>query len=330
MKRLIGAVVLGVSGALPSGIAAQTIDPRCPANSANAVAVQDACVKALDLFAFLAPQLSTGLTGGNAVSGEYSTMRGGGHFSLGLRVNAIRGRLVDLDQVTASINGAVASDFTTQETAIPVPTADVALGLVRGFPIGGSYAFGVDVLANVSYIPEVNVADVSVTAPNGSVKLAYGVRVGIVEESIVTPGIVVTYIKRDLPQLDIGGRSGADSLTISDFIANTAAWRVVLGKSLGFVGLAVGAGQETYETSATVAASVTRGAQNYSSSVGAAQKLTRDNLFGSISLNFPFVRIVGEVGRTSRGNNIATYNTFSGARPTDAIQFASVGLRFRW
>jgi hypothetical protein len=327
----VNCLVVGLAALLlPRGAAAQTIDPRCPANTANALAAQDACIKALDLFNFLAPQLSTGLTGGNAVSGEYSTLRGGGHFSLGMRVNAIRGRVIDVEQVTASITGAVASDYSTEETAIPVPTADVALGVLRGFPIGGSYAFGVDLLANLSYIPEINVADVSVTAPNGSFKLAYGVRVGIVEETIATPGIVVTYLKRDLPQLDIVGRSGADSLSVSDFIANTSAWRVVVGKSLGILGVAVGAGQERYQTSATAAASVRRGAQTYNASLGASQKLLRDNLFANMSLNFPFVRVVAEVGRTSGGDPISTFNTFSGARPTDALQFASVGLRFRW
>ncbi len=328
--KVVSVVALIGATLSPAVLAAQTIDPRCPANSVNSLGAQDACVKALDLFSFLAPQLSTGLTGGNAVSGEYSTMRGGGHMSLGLRVNAVRGRIIDVEQVTASITGAVASDYETEDATIPVPTADLAVGLIRGFPIGGSYAFGVDALVNLSYVPEINVADVSVTAPDGSFKLAYGVRVGIVEESIITPGIVVTYLKRDLPQLNIVARSGADSLTISDFIANTSAWRVVIGKSLGILGIAVGAGQESYKTSATAAAAVRRGGQSFASSVSARQTLTRDNLFGSASLNFPFVRVVAEVGRTSGGDPISTYNSFGGALPTDALKFASVGLRFRW
>ena len=51
--------------ATPTTVArAQGIDPRCPGGSVQNVVAQDACQKAIDIFAFMTPQLGIGLVGG--------------------------------------------------------------------------------------------------------------------------------------------------------------------------------------------------------------------------------------------------------------------------
>src|SRR5688572_1308311 len=85
---------------------------RCPPGTVSgplntpdqARATQDACQKAIDLFQYMAPQLSIAITGGNATLGQGSTLGGLGHFSVGVRINAVMGSLPQM--VTPSVNGA--------------------------------------------------------------------------------------------------------------------------------------------------------------------------------------------------------------------------------
>src|SRR5438105_6671296 len=107
--KLFGLVTLLAMSAAAAG--AQTVDTKnYPPGTANSFgvpdqtrAVQDACQKAIDLFQFMAPQLSIALTGGNATLGQGSTLGGLGHFSLGLRANVLRGDLPQFDNSNAPV-----------------------------------------------------------------------------------------------------------------------------------------------------------------------------------------------------------------------------------
>ncbi|MGQ0646234.1 MAG: hypothetical protein ACT4P7_01615 [Gemmatimonadaceae bacterium] len=307
-----------------------TIDPQCRAGTVNERVTQDACQKALDLFTFLAPQLGTALAGGNAVSGEHSTLNGPGRFSIGLRANAAGARLPQIDERTPAVTGAVASDYRIEDQIVPVPTIDAAVGIFRGIPIGGTQAFGLDALLNLAYIPELSEGDIDVTLPSGSLKLGFGGRVSIMRESIITPGISVTYLRRDLPAVTVTGSPGSDELAVENFQVKTSAWRGVIGKNFGPIVLLGGIGQDTYETSALVEVRVTRGGiTSTAGPIAAVQRVRRDNVFGSMALNIAMLSIVGEVGRAS-GGTLTTLNTFSGDRADDELDYASFGLRFRW
>ena len=48
---------------------------------------------------------------------------------------------------------------------------------------------------------------VAIKVPNGSLKLGYGARIGILQESLIVPGIAVSYLVRDLPTLNVVGPS---------------------------------------------------------------------------------------------------------------------------
>lgn len=316
----------------PLALGAQggSISSQCPAGTTTQRAAQDACQKAIDLFTFMAPQFSGALIGGNAVAGEHSALGGPGRFSFGVRVAAIRGRLPDVESQVPSITGAVATNYTVEDQLIPVPAADVAVGVFPGVFIGGSRAFAIDGLVNVAYIPEVNETDVSVTLPDGSLKLGFGARVGIIQESVVTPGISVTWIQRDLPRLGLTATPGSDQLNITDFEAKTRAWRAIVGKNLGVLALTAGFGQDTYELSAAADVRVVRAGTTYTAGpIVLDQSLTRDNAFGSVALRLPVLSIVGEYGRVS-GGKLATFNTYGNARADDALEYASVGIRLRF
>src|SRR5512132_60220 len=104
-----------------TSVAAQGIDTqRCPPGTVNGFGVpdqtrasQDACQKAIDLFQYMAPQLGTSITGGNATLGQGSSLGGLGHFSAGIRINVLQGSLPQVQNVTYSASGAVSTRFET-------------------------------------------------------------------------------------------------------------------------------------------------------------------------------------------------------------------------
>src|SRR6185437_8756916 len=81
-----------------------TINPGC---QSAGVTFQDACQKTVDIFDYLAPQLATAVAGGNATLGDAGTLGGLGHFSLGLRANAVDGDIPKVDNVTLNTTGPV-------------------------------------------------------------------------------------------------------------------------------------------------------------------------------------------------------------------------------
>src|SRR3954471_15647942 len=88
----IAALSIATTASVSGTARAQGIDSRCPGLALPDRAAQDACQKAVDIFAFMTPQLGIGLVGGNATLGATSALGGIGHFSIGVRGNATRGR----------------------------------------------------------------------------------------------------------------------------------------------------------------------------------------------------------------------------------------------
>jgi hypothetical protein len=308
---------------------AQGIDAACKGGTISELATQDACQKALDLFTFLAPQMGASLAGGNAVLGEHSVLRGPGHASLGLRLNGVRARIPRADIIRPVLTGAVPSTYFVEEQLIPVPTVDGAVGITRGFPMAGTNILGVDGLVNVAYVPKVNDSDVVVEPTAGQLKLGFGLRLGVIEETIVTPGISITWIQRDLPRVKVQARPAGDEVNVDRFEVQSTSWRAVVGKHFSILGFAIGAGQDTYEALGEARVRVTQGSISYAAGpIVGTEKLTYDNLFASASLALPAFRLVAEVGRTT-GSRPATYNAF-GSNPDGPIEFVSLGVRLRW
>ena len=317
--------------AVPSNAAdaQSTVNPQC-----TATVTQDACQKAIDVFQFLAPQLGAVIAGGNTTLGVGGTLGGLGHIYVSGRATAVNSNIPRVDQVTPSTTGAHSDVYPTQSQVAGIPQADIAIGLFSGIPVGVTNVGGIDLLGSVSYLPSINASGVHLSTPNGSVKFGGGVRVGIVQESILFPGVSVSYLRRGLPTVDLlSSNSAGDSLHINNIDITTDSYRLVVSKSLLFLGLAVGAGQDRYNTSATgsayVAARSVAGIGSPAQSVGPitmSQTVTRTTYFADGTLNFPFFKIIGEIGRTN-SVNIPTFNTFAGSSAGAALTFGAVGVR---
>jgi len=313
---------------------------RCPPGTVNGFGVpdqtrasQDACQKSIDLFQYMAPQLGTSIAGGNPTLGQGGNLGGLGHFSAGLRVNVLQGSLPQVQNVTPAVTGATSTQFQTKSQFLPMPTADLAIGIFQGIPLALTNVGGVDLLVSASYVPEFNNSGVSVKVPNGSLKLGYGARVGILQESLLVPGIAVSYLVRDLPTLNVsGGTNSGDSLYVNNLSLKTKAWRITASKSLILFGLALGVGQDKYDASTDIAAHVAARTVPPTSAANAgpvslSQSLTRTNIFGDLSLNLLLFKINAEIGQVS-GGTITTFNTFSGKQAADSRLYGSVGARF--
>lgn len=303
-----------------------TVDPQC-ASAGNA---GDACQKAVDLFQYMAPQLGVALTGGNAVLGQGGALGGLGHFALEVKANVLPGSLPNVDQVGAQPGAAQSSQYTTKSQVLGLPAATLALGLFKGLPLGLTNVGGVDALVSATYIPKVSANNITVD-PKTNVQLGYGVRVGLLQESLLVPGVGFTWIKRDLPTTTITGNSSAlttnDTLTIRDLDEKTSAWRLTASKSLLLFSLAAGVGQDKYTSSTGIDAVVnsTLGGRA-TASANVKQSLTRTNMFLDATMNLVAFKVVGEVGQVS-GGTVNTYNQFDKAADKSRF-FGSVGVRF--
>jgi hypothetical protein len=296
---------------------------------------QDVCTQAYDVYQFMSPQLGLALAGGNATLGQGGTLGGLGHLTVGVRGNFFNGLYPDVTNFPRSTNGAVQRELPTKSQFLGLPTADAAIGVFKGIPLGLTNVGGIDLLASASYVPSYNGNNVSLT-PERNWQLGYGARVGIVQESIISPGVSVTYLKRDLPTTSIIGTSNSDSLRVLDASVKTTAWRVVASKSLIKIGVAAGVGQDKYDQSAniegvvhtTIAGLPVTGRAAVPASA-TKQSLTRTNYFLDLSLNLPVFKLVGEVGSVS-GGTVNTYNSFSGGSAARSQAYGSFGIRVAW
>src|SRR3712207_4123747 len=113
--RLLMAAGLSLA-ALRSADAQTCGTPSTNQNTASA----DARQQAEDVFQYMAPQLGLAIVGGSPTLGSAGTLGGLGHFSIGVRGNALAGSLPQVDQFQQCYDGAKTRTL---------PTADQVLGL---------------------------------------------------------------------------------------------------------------------------------------------------------------------------------------------------------
>jgi hypothetical protein len=326
--------VLLACAVAPASMAQSGIDARCtdPALVGSSNEGQDACQKALDLLNYMTPQLGTLIAGGNATIGQGGTLGGLGHFALSLRANAMRASLPDIDGAGVNYGAAQRSNYVTEAQWAALPVVDAAFGVFKGIPLPLTNILGIDALVNVSYLPELDHDPLSLTTPDGSFKFGYGARVGLLQESLVLPGISVTYMKRDLPRTTLiaswegGALTSADTARLQNFDIGTTSWRVTASKSLLAFSLVLGVGQDRYEASADAFYSVNEPLARFEGGpVRYAFDVTRTNVFLDLTTNLGLMKLVATVGGVS-GGDIPTYNNFDTEADASRI-YGSLGVR---
>ncbi len=310
-----------VLAAFAAPLAAQTPNANC---SGRSTATQDACEKATDLFSFIMPQLGTSLAGGSHTLGLGSTLGGLGHFAIAARINAIRGDVPALGSLNVGAQGRSSSNIETNSQFLGLPAVDFALGIFKGLPLGITRIGGVDLIGSASYMPEVATDDVTLTPADGGLKIGLGARVGLLEQSLLVPGVSFSYLVRDLPVTSLAASAGNADFAISDFSLKTTSWRLAAQKNLLLFQFAAGYGQDTYTSEAEIDIDITSPVPvSFATSVG--QEMKRTTMYGSFGLNLLIAKIVAEVGQVS-GGEVATYNAFAEAANKSRL-YGSVGVR---
>lgn len=319
MRRILVAsfAVAAFSLTAPSTVAAQQ---ACGAGSDPLAA--DACATGADFLRYMAPQLGTSLVGGSHTLGIGTNLGGFPHFAIAVRANAVMGSLPDIDNLSAG--AATPRNYTVKDQYLGLPTVDFALGLTKGFNLGVTRIGGIDLIGGATYVPEVSEQDFSVAAPDGSLSLAYGARVGLLQQSALIPGVAFSWMKRDMPTLDLSTTTdGGDQLSINNLAIKSTSWRLSAQKNFLLFQFGAGFGKDNYDFNADVAASVDGG--TYNGSFNAAQEMSRTTMYGSLGINLFLVKIVGEVGQVS-GGSAPTYHTYDTAADAKRM-YGTVGVR---
>jgi hypothetical protein len=321
---------------LPGVVAAQqAANPSCVGPAA------DACQQAVDFFHYMAPQIGTAMTGGNttlAQGGALGGLRLGliPRFAIDVRVNAVQGNAPNYNPTFSPLaaNNApppAPAQLTTENAIVPMPAVDVALGVFKGIPLPLTNVGGIDLLLSAAYIPNYD-GDEFQIKPKDNLAFGGGVRVGILQESLLVPGIGFSFISRKLPVTTLttsqNGATFNATASVNDVDLKSNAWRLTVSKSLLLFGIAAGVGQDKYDMSTSITATVTP-------TVGSAQtvntptlesNVTRTNYFADLSMNLMVLKLVGTVGMVS-GGDITTYNSYDNA-PDKSRLYGSVGIRF--
>lgn len=310
MRRLLAGTALLVAVAAPA-------NAQCAAG-----ATQDACQKATDLWAYMMPQIGTSLVGGSHTLGIGTTLGGFPHFAIALRGNAVMGDLPDLSNLNVSLAGRQNSNIDSKSQMLGLPGVDFAVGVYKGFPLGVTRIGGIDLIGSVTYVPKIEGDGVTLDVQDGSTKIGLGARVGLLEQSLIVPGVSFSYLVRDLPVMSLTASASNADFALNDFSVKTKSWRLAAQKNLLLFQLGAGVGQDTYDASSTITGTVTGGG-NFTASP--AQELKRTTMYGSLGFNLLVAKVVAEVGQVS-GGEVTTFNTFSEAADKSRL-YGSVGIR---
>jgi hypothetical protein len=345
MKRLgMAAVLMSV---IVGSAQAQggTVDPQCSAApiGPGGVTTRDACQKAVDIFSYMAPQFGTAIAGGNTILGSGGALGGLPHWTLGVRLTAVAGSAPSF-QASNNPSGTaatpVASAYTTTKAPIPFPAVDAAVGVFGGLPLGLTKVGSIDLLANIAYVPTLeNKFDNFSIVPDKNIQVGYGARIGLLQESLLVPGISVSIIQRGLPVTTLTSHFAStgstiaheDTIQVKDLDLKTTSIRVTVSKSLILFGIAAGAGIDKYKESADLNTVIYRDALLPSTRIAnatpfhVASDVTRRNLFVDGYVNLLILKLVGEVGMVS-GGEINTYNTFD-KLPNSSRLYGAAGVR---
>jgi hypothetical protein len=313
---------LGTAAALP----AQAIDSHCTDPAIVGVAHQggDACQKVADLFNYMNMQLGTWVAGGNPTLGQGGTLGGPGHISIGVRANVMKATIPSVDEIQVQAGPPVSSRIPSRERWVGLPAADIAIGLFKGIPVGVTHIGGIDALVSVAYLPSYTQHSLHVGAQADKWKIGFGGRLGIIQESLLTPGVGVSYMVRDLPTAELSGSDNSGNVvSIADYRIRTKQWRITANKHFLFLGLAAGVGQDQYDSKASLTYDVD--GNRPTSPIPHHISPKRTNYFADLSFNLLLAHFVAEIGRVT-GGDVTTFNTFS-TDASAARNYGSLGIR---
>ncbi|MBI4512503.1 MAG: hypothetical protein HY702_00195 [Gemmatimonadetes bacterium] len=282
--------------------------------------VRNRCLDVAATVELLQPEAGMLLAGANPVLGTASplgTRAGLPRFSLGARVGVV---FVDLPDVFEVAGPGVPEEM---EFVVPLPQADLAVGLFSGFSltpsVGGLGAL--DFLASATVLPAVEQLEET------KIAWGFGGRVGIFRESFVLPGASVSVMHKRLGRLAVGDIADGDEAEFGTDL-RVLSLRGAVSKSFLIFGLTVGAGWDRYRSDIDfrfVSPVPPNEVQTvFSQDAPGELETDRRSLFGEFRLTFAVLSLVAQAGLQQREELVLSDGT---TRMESGGFFAGAGLR---
>jgi hypothetical protein len=315
LKNLLSPILLATIVSTASGQ-----NDECAVYFGQAQNVCDAAVDGTRLFHPIAGLL---VSGGNPVIGTAQSLGGFPHLFVGLRVNAVKVGLPDLNY-DGSSNTVPLDD----EITFPSPVVEGGLGIWKGLNHG---LLAIDALASAQLLPTTQIDNLTVDEDARSIGdialgLGYGARVGLLQGSFPVPSVSLSIMKRTIPRIQYGDITdpSQDYQYAVDLQATNI--RATASTKLLFINIAVGLGWDNYIGDAEI---LFREPLTGIPQPPIAIELdnSRTMMFFDALLDFPIFKIAGEIGyQAGKDQDLPT--TFEGIDDTKGKVFGSVGIRF--
>lgn len=319
MKRSIACAVLTLAlGACDDGLYCTDL-------------ILDGCHKAEDLIAFVGDDIAASATTGNVILGQGGALHSPRSVAVSLRSNMMDRTTPRLGD--ASINGQPTSGaFSAGEATATSWTADIAIGALQGKRVGETRVGGLDVVGSLMLVPQFTTS--GLTVDGGGLGFGGGLRLGVMEETRVLPGVSLSAMIRVLPKFDLKSNQplsladGATAqLSIDGLHVDTRTVRLAASKQFWRLSITGGLGKDWYEAHGKYRVVSTDGADD-SGSEEAWHEGTRNSAFASASLALgKSISIGAEAGRLFGGDPAVSFNTFSAGPIEHDRTFVTVGVR---
>ena len=351
MKRSMMAALCALLAAAPAAAQEESdLAATCASVPAEA---RDVCLTVAQGAESAQPQLGILIAGGNPVLGTAST---GGvrlgflpRVSAGVRLNLVFARLPDI--VADQTGGAVQAVNDVVGVPAPALGGNVSVGLTQGVSLAPTIGgFGaIDLLGSATWLPfrALGVEGFDESTPDFA--WGGGVRVGLLRESFVTPGVSVSVMYRRLGEVGFGEvcpgtetpAGGGEAICageegdVGEFEFDLSGWsyRAAVSKRLLGVGLTAGVGFDDYDSDVRygVRYQVTNSTGQTLTRVRRSPTLKVDNGRWSAFLDGSFTLLVAsvtaELGWMQGGDAIQGFPSASDFDPGEGNFFGSLGMR---
>jgi hypothetical protein len=292
---------------------------QCAPYAVNAQAF-NACNAAIDGTRAFEPILGLLTSGGAPVLGTPSNLGGFGRFNVVARVNATDVVLPDLNY-----DGSTTTVAAGDQLFFPSPLIEGAAGVYGGTSSG---LFAIDLLGSAQLLPTTQIDNLTVDSTArriGSVALGlgFGVRVGLVRESATAPGVSISVMRRNIPQLRYGTGTGTTTYSFATDLKATNL-RAMVSKHLSVLQLAAGLGWDRYTGDATI--ELRDPSTGFvAPPISVPLSNSRSMVFVDAGLDTKFFKLIGEAGYQF-GKDEQLRTTFEDFDPSAGRFFAGAGI----
>lgn len=301
-------------------------------------AYADVSQKAMDLAYLTAVDRAEEGAAGSTIGGSAEPLGGMGKGAIGIRAVRTARHAPEVTGVQVRTDGPQSSQFASQEGHAITVHADAALGLAAGFRLGDLRIGAVDLTGSLSRYAAPTPGSLHLAEGDaaGGIGAGWGLRVGLVSETRVTPSVTYTVSRRTVPSLQFA----SDSLSASDgrtatlsaarIGLSTSSWRLALSKHAGRFALTAGGGRDRHDIESQTEGALISPAGSAAAVNDLNYSVWRNQVYGGVSYSMEALTFVVEAGRSWHHRStypVPPLNTLREVTANHSGGYLSVGMR---